>query len=170
LCGGSPATSTRDTVFPPDSVSYRENADGAAKAHFHARADALATPGEGTGPTERVLSTCRPGLLTRRRPGRNGRRFSSLVESQAHEDSCSNPRLFFASFAFFAVKNSVPHPCHPCHPWFTPPFPAFLQFPFDNSSSYARFTFAARTSRSACRWLMPSGSSVTYSARRRTNI
>ncbi len=47
-----------------------------------------------------------------------------------------------------------------------PPFPLFAfrlfrSFPFDNSSSYARFTFAARTSRSACRWLMPSGSSVT---------
>jgi len=33
----------------------------------HARADALATPGEGTGPTGWMLPTCRPGPLTRRR-------------------------------------------------------------------------------------------------------
>jgi len=38
---------------------------------------------------------CRPGPLTRRQPGKSGRRFSSLRKSQADEIPCSKSPVFF---------------------------------------------------------------------------
>ena len=62
----------------------------------HARADALATPGEGTGPTGWMLPTCRPGPLTRRRS-------AAPLAPRA-------PRL--RSLSPFKA-----HSCHSCHSW-----------------------------------------------------